>query len=99
MNIDINGRLILSLPMQENDADAKTIRDYLLKLLHDVWNEGEGFDGKRPFGNSDWDSEVYETLARAGLIDSTKGDDGCLYDFDMSKGDALVKLAIDALGA
>ena len=43
---------ILDLAMRENDADAKTIRGYLGKILEKVWAEGESFSGKRPFGNS-----------------------------------------------
>src|SRR6266542_5005535 len=36
---------ILDCPMSENDADAKTVRDYLGKLLLTVWIDGEDFDG------------------------------------------------------
>jgi hypothetical protein len=30
--------------------------------------EGEGFDGKRPFGNSGWDSDLFKPLIKAGLV-------------------------------
>lgn len=60
---------ILNLPMRENDAKAKTIRDYLLSLLYTVWDKGEGFSGKRPFGNSGWEWELHWALSDAGLID------------------------------
>jgi len=56
---------ILNLPMQENDAGAATIRDYLKALLHVIWSEGEGFSGKRPFGNSGWEHEIGTTLVLA----------------------------------
>jgi hypothetical protein len=62
-------RVALSLPMQDNDAGAPTVRAYLLALLRDVWTAGENFDGKRPFGNSGWEGELYETLIGAGLVD------------------------------
>lgn len=32
---------ILAIPMEENDAEATTIGDYLRKLLVLVWVEGE----------------------------------------------------------
>jgi hypothetical protein len=54
---------ILSLKMiQPNDAEVETVKDYLKKLLTELWNKGEGFSGKRPFGNSGWECELYHTL-------------------------------------
>lgn len=55
---------ILNARMREhgNDAYAETIRDYLKRLLVLVWEEGDCFDGKRPFGNSGWDHDIYSTL-------------------------------------
>lgn len=50
---------ILEIKMPENDAEADTIGDYFRALLMAIWTEGEGFSGKRPFGNSGWDSELY----------------------------------------
>lgn len=60
---------VLDLVMGPNDANAETIRDYLIKLLLGVWSETEGFDGKRPFGNSSWWLELYDTLADHGIVD------------------------------
>jgi hypothetical protein len=59
---------VLDTPMQENDAGASTVGEYLILLLEMVWNKGEAFDGKRPFGNSAWEYEIYEALKEAGLI-------------------------------
>lgn len=58
---------VLDLEMGDNDADAPTVRAYLTKLLTTVWEEEEGFDGKRPFGNSSWQDEVYDVLIEHGL--------------------------------
>lgn len=80
---------VLAVPMQDNDAGADTVRDYLLALLRQLWTEEEWFSGKRPFGNSGWQDEVYNALAVAGLIEPE----------DYSAGDRLVMSAIDALGA
>lgn len=89
---------VLALPMQENDAGAATIHDYLITLLALLWNEKEGFDGKKPFGNSDWDGEVVETLVRAGLVAGTVNEDGDTDDWDWDAADELVATAIRALG-
>jgi hypothetical protein len=63
-----SGAEILAVPMGDNDADAATVGDYLGKLLLEVWREGEGFSGKRPFGNSGWEWELYAALGRAGVV-------------------------------
>jgi hypothetical protein len=87
------GRHILNLPMQENDAVAKTVRDYLQRLLRGVWIDGEGFDGKRPFGNSGWQQEIYETLIKAEFIKA----DNEGYPYEPEVAEELVLLAIDAM--
>jgi hypothetical protein len=91
------GRQILDLPMQENDADAGTIRAYLIKLLAAVWEDGEGFSGKHPFGNDDWEWDLQEPLVRAGYI-AGRFDEGYLVDFDEKTGEKLIASAIQALG-
>ena len=77
-------RRVLDCPMEDNDADAHTVRDYLAKLALMVWQENEGFSGKRPFGNSGWEHEVYDALADAKLIDRE----------DDQEGDRLIELAL-----
>ena len=59
-----------------------TIRDYLFKLLMMVWDEDEEFDGKRPFGNSNWDYELYLPLIKNGFIDGKLDEDGFIKYFD-----------------
>lgn len=73
---DFDYELILNTPMAKNDAGAETIRGYLLRITQEVWRYGEGFSGKRPFGNSGWDWEIFEALAEAGIIEATYDDDG-----------------------
>lgn len=67
---------ILDIKMQDNDAGAATIGDYLVALTRRLWIEEEGFSSKRPFGNSGWKWEVYISLAVAGIIESKYDDDG-----------------------
>lgn len=57
------------------------IKDYFKKLLLTIWEEGEGFSGKRPFGSS-WEYDIYLPLARAGYIDAKFDEDGYLDKFD-----------------
>lgn len=88
---------ILNLPMEQNDADAETIRDYLKALLTELWIEEEGFSGKRPFGNSGWQYDVYAALINAGKIDGELDEDGCVDECDTEKADKLIIKAIAKL--
>ncbi|MET8430081.1 hypothetical protein [Nocardia sp. NPDC004860] len=85
--------------MQDNDAGAETIRGYLTALLRQLWEHGENFGGKRPFGNSGWEYDLYRTLAGAGLIEATLDDEGFLDTCDDRTGHELIAQAITALGA
>lgn len=60
---------VLDLPMGDNDANAATIRGYLKALLTKLWDEGEGFSGKRPFGNSGWERDLYFPLVKAKCVE------------------------------
>lgn len=53
---------IWNLPLGENDSGAATLGGYLKELLWCVWEEGESFSGKRPFGNSGWDWDLAKPL-------------------------------------
>lgn len=89
---------VLDLPMRQNDADAATIRDYLIRLLVRLWAEGDGFSSKRPFGNSDWQWVVYEHLIVAGWVDGALDELGYIDRVDVPAADALIDSAIKALG-
>jgi hypothetical protein len=90
-------RDVLACPMGDNDAGAETVKDYLLALLEAIWVEGEGFDGKRPFGNSSWEYDVYEALGRAGLVRIEYDRDGDIEDVDDEIADRLIRDAIRSL--
>ncbi|ACU71843.1 hypothetical protein Caci_2934 [Catenulispora acidiphila DSM 44928] len=89
---------VLALPMPENDADATTIGDYLIKLLATLWDEKEGFDGKKPFGNSDWDGDLVVALIQAGAIEGELDEDRCIEFCDDDAAEELIAAAIQALG-
>lgn len=101
MNLDdINGADILALPMEENDAGATTVKAYLIALLSRVWKLNEGFSGKRPFGNSSWQNELYEPLAKAGLVESDIEDGRHYAKYEKANRElahALIFKAIEAL--
>ena len=91
-------RQVLDLDLGDNDSGERTVRGYLLRLLHDVWTEGEGFDGKRPFGNSSWDYDIKVPMLKAGLVNGSLDEDGYVDEIDDAQADALVLAAIASLG-
>lgn len=104
---EMNGKEILALPMQPNDSGATSVRGYLVALLLEVWQEQEGFSGKRPFGNSGWSADLWRPLIQAGLIPSAsiKIEDGSGYHEIVTddwrktsaEADELIFSAIEAL--
>ncbi len=87
---------ILDLPMEENDAEATTIRDYLKALLSTLWREEESFSGKRPFGNSGWTWDIYRALVAGGAIKG-KIEDNDLVEHDEQAANELIQEAIKQL--
>lgn len=95
---------ILALSMQQpNDAGAATIREYLVKLLATLWDEGEGFSGKRPLGNSCWESDLYIPLIKAGIVEGVLDEENGwldeISDEAESKARQWIAAAIQTLGA
>ena len=67
---------VLELRLKPNDAGASTVREYLAALLEALWQEGESFSGKRPFGNSGWQHDLLAPLIEAKFVRGTTDDDG-----------------------
>lgn len=88
---------MLDLPLRGEIEGATTIREYLCNLLLTLWEEGEGFSGKRPFGNSGWDYDLLEPLLKAGLIEGSIDEDGYVETMDEKAGNALIHSAIKRL--
>jgi hypothetical protein len=59
---------ILDKKYHFNDAGANSLREYFKNLAYMVWQEEEGFSGKRPFGNSGWQYDVYKCLKEFGIV-------------------------------
>lgn len=66
----------------KNDAGAPNIRVYFKQLLRTLLDEGEGFSGKRPFGNSGWEYELFAALVKAELVSGELDEDGYIVHFD-----------------
>lgn len=73
----------LDLEIYSDDLNRSlSLREYFKKLLITLWAEGEEFSGKRPFGNSGWQYDVYTALIAEGIIDGKFDEDGYISEFD-----------------
>lgn len=91
---------VLALPMDPDHNDsprATTIREYLVDLLAELWQEQDEFSGKRPFGNSDWPNNLIYPLVTAQVIEGGPDEWGELSADTLRHGRRVIALAIDAL--
>jgi len=86
----INIKEVLDFEYDRWDLGKCSIRHYLLELLRTVWTEEEGFSGKRPFGNSGWQWDVYSALVSGEFIEGELDSDGFLDSFDKEEAEKLI---------
>jgi hypothetical protein len=83
---------LLELRFQCDDLRREvSIREYLCELLTTLWNEGEGFSGKRPFGNSGWYLDLFRPLIVAGAIAGELSEDGYVLTCDSDAGEVVIR--------
>lgn len=83
----------LDIEIYSNDLDQQiTLREYFKKLLIQLWIDEECFDGKRPFGNSGWQYDVYSALISKGIIDGKFNEDGLFVWDDVHAQQFIIKL-------
>lgn len=75
---------------KSSDLGAVTVKEYLRTLLTTLITEGEDFSGKRPFGNSCWEYQVYAAFVKAKLVDGKQDEEGYLEDVDEKAGHKLL---------
>jgi HAMP domain-containing protein len=93
----IDSRSVLACPMpQPNDAGAATVGDYLGRLLCALWQEGDAFSSKRPFGNSGWRYDLAQPLIAAFYVTGILDEEGDVVEVDEADLDATISAAIDA---
>jgi hypothetical protein len=81
----------------DGDHGEMSLTEYLKTLLGTLWEEAEGFSGKRPFGNGGWQFDVYVALIKAGLVAGTLDSQGYVEKVDTREADALVFAVIKRL--
>lgn len=86
----------LNLRFDSDAGKCLSIRDYFRSLLLAVWEEGEGFSGKRPFGNSGWEYDLYRPLIKAGFVSGKLDEDGGVEEVNYREANDFVKRLIAA---
>ena len=71
---------VLSTEFDSYDLGPITVRDYFKELLLKLWSQGEGFSGKRPFGNSGWDLDLARGLIKSKAVKGKLDEDGFVED-------------------
>jgi hypothetical protein len=78
--------------------DEISIRDYLFMLLDKLWDTKESFSGRRPFGNSDWEYDLFSPLVHGGFISGDIDEYGDVSYLDYQEAylfvSKLIKVAI-----
>lgn len=90
---------ISRLPMRNSSSfEGETIGSALKLLLSTLWEEQEGFSGKRPFGNSDWDTDFMEALVFGNVIWGVFDEEGvCLETYERDDGHKVIAALIKSM--
>lgn len=88
----------LGLKFKSSDLNKEvTVREYLKELLKALWEEKEGFSGKRPFGNSGWEAELEVCLVANKVVKGRLDRDGYLEECDSYAAHKIIAQAIGDL--
>lgn len=89
----------LDLRFEHDVLGYISLREFFCNLLVKLWEEQDGFSGKRPYGNSDWDEPVYAALIKAGIISGEFYSEGYIKDCDYWAGSEFIsKMIAHAFG-
>ena len=82
---------ILNIKFMSMDLNRKiTIKEYFKELLKRLWVEEECFSGKRPFGNSGWQYDLYKPLIENNLVTGIIDENGYVDECDNSTADKII---------
>lgn len=89
---------VLNLKFECTDlSETMTVKAYLKLLLKTLFEEGEGFSGKRPFGNSGWEHDLEKCFVENGIIEGKLDEDGYLESLDSEAYAKAIQKCIAAL--
>ena len=77
--------------------EKSTLRNYFKTLLRTLWNESDGFSGKRQLGDSDWQDSLAMDMIEAALLEGEYNAPWDRHDYDSIAFDIMIKKCISAL--
>jgi hypothetical protein len=57
--------------------------------------QGEGFNGKRPFGNSGWKYQLAAAMIREGVVEGSLDDEGYVTHCDQDEVDRILLALVE----
>lgn len=82
---------ISDLKFYSGDLDREvSLKEYFHEILKTLLEEGEGFSGKRPLGNSGWTGDLAACLVKNGIIPGKIDEDGYLDIVDWAEVDKVL---------
>ena len=72
-----------------------TLKEYLKETFLTFIHEGESFSGKRPFGNSDWDWQIYKGLITLDNSLGTLDEDGYIDTVNRKACDKIIVQCVE----
>lgn len=89
---------VLNIKFDSDPFGEISIKGYLLSLLKELWVKKDRFSGKRPFGDSGWEYELYECLAVNNVINADiTEEDGAVHDYNKLEADVVILNCIEDL--
>jgi hypothetical protein len=87
----ISLRQIKDIEFHSQELDSQiTIGDFLIELLATLWTKKDQFSGKRPFGKSSWEYDLYSALVENNIVKGKFDELGYIEDVDISLADKII---------
>jgi len=77
--------------------EKSTLRNYFKTLLRTLWNESDGFSGKRPLGNSGWETQLAMDMIEADLLEGEYNEPWDRDDYDEVRFNNMIRGCINEL--
>ena len=95
LTLDLESKCALVAETWVDCEFACTVRGYLRGLLRALVVQGEGFNGKRPFGNSGWKYQLAAAMIREGVVEGSLDDEGYVTHCDQDEVDRILLALVE----
>lgn len=72
-----------------------TLKKYFIAMIEVFWNDPEDFNGKRPFGYSCWQDDLYQALIKNKFVEGKIDEEGCIDELDFKEADKVIAEALE----